>query len=483
MREDFLEDLDPKLKEEFFRSVHNTAQLIGLKELESFRLGIDYEDADCQDIISKLKSEPDTAHIDIISQDGYVIIKRYFKHQKEKELLDKLYSINEKYIKKNKEASRAAYTAIILFEDRQFDKARLPLLNVILHLELLEMREEIFADSVYFAKRGKNYLRQGDFQNAEKFFLLVRQVDGDHWDSYESMAEVYYMQGRKDEAREQINEALKRIYKCWQEDQQYLDFEVVEEIEEKADEILERDDSAYLKRMCQYAHGLLYFFGAAPLDTVLNEIRAVSECKKPFTREEFAYYLKEEAGIIMEGELLHLEGVENPRLILEELFRRGLKQHSSYSLSALKLAQEGRIDEMFFTQDEDNEGIDQDLRRLTNNELNLVSAYEELRKDITGRQHHDLLLNRFFNKSRVHAQEIVDIFTYIWNNLPRWEIGGRIPAGLGAKRSSEGIAPQSEKHVTVFSPPKEIHPSKSKIGRNEPCLCGSGKKYKKCCGA
>ena len=22
-----------------------------------------------------------------------------------------------------------------------------------------------------------------------------------------------------------------------------------------------------------------------------------------------------------------------------------------------------------------------------------------------------------------------------------------------------------------------------KIGRNEPCLCGSGKKYKRCCGA
>ncbi|MFN3455543.1 MAG: SEC-C metal-binding domain-containing protein [Pseudobdellovibrio sp.] len=22
-----------------------------------------------------------------------------------------------------------------------------------------------------------------------------------------------------------------------------------------------------------------------------------------------------------------------------------------------------------------------------------------------------------------------------------------------------------------------------KIGRNEPCACGSGKKYKKCCGA
>ncbi|MDX1503354.1 MAG: SEC-C metal-binding domain-containing protein [Thermoanaerobaculia bacterium] len=25
--------------------------------------------------------------------------------------------------------------------------------------------------------------------------------------------------------------------------------------------------------------------------------------------------------------------------------------------------------------------------------------------------------------------------------------------------------------------------SAAKVGRNEPCPCGSGKKYKKCCGA
>jgi len=482
MRKDFLEDLDPKLKEEFFRSVINTAQLIGVKELESFRLGVDYEDADCQDLILKLRSKPDTEHIDLISHDGYAIIKRYFKHRKEKDFLDKLYSINEKYIKKNKEASLAAHTAVTLLEDRQFDKARLPLLNALLHLELLEMQEEIFADSVYFEKRGKDYFLQGDFRNAEKFFLLERQIDGQHWDSYESMAEVFYKQGRKDEAREQINEALKRVYKCWQEDQEYLDFEVVEEIEERADEILERDRAAYLKRLCQYAHGLLYFFGAAPLDVVENEIKDIISCKNPFSREELAYYLKEEPGIIVEGELLYLEGVENPGLILKELSRRGLKQHTPYSLSALKLAQGGRVDEIFFTQDEDSEDIDQDLRRLTNNELTLISAYEELRRDITGRQHHDLLLNKYIQKSGAHAQEIVDIFTYIWNNLPRWEIGGRIPAELGAKRKSAGMAPHLDKHITTFSPLGKSEPSRTKIGRNEPCPCGSGKKYKKCCG-
>lgn len=215
-----------------------------------------------------------------------------------------------------------------------------------------------------------------------------------------------------------------------------------------ADEILGRDRAAYLKRLCQYAHGLLYFFGVAPLDVVENEIKDIISCKNPFSKEELAYYLKEEPGIIIEGELSYLEGVENPGLILEELSRRGLKQHSPYSLSALKLAQEGRVDEMFFTQDEDSEDIDQDLRRLTNNELTLVSAYEELRRDITGRQHHDILLNKYIQKSKTHVQEIVDIFTYIWNNLPRWEIGGRISAELGAKRNSESMAPQLEKHIT-----------------------------------
>ena len=31
------------------------------------------------------------------------------------------------------------------------------------------------------------------------------------------------------------------------------------------------------------------------------------------------------------------------------------------------------------------------------------------------------------------------------------------------------------------NPPKTLH-AKDKIGRNDPCSCGSGKKYKHCCG-
>ena len=45
------------------------------------------------------------------------------------------------------------------------------------------------------------------------------------------------------------------------------------------------------------------------------------------------------------------------------------------------------------------------------------------------------------------------------------------------------MMPMSERMIRVLRP--EIYQgieNGSKIGRNDPCPCGSGKKYKKCCG-
>jgi uncharacterized protein YecA (UPF0149 family) len=37
-------------------------------------------------------------------------------------------------------------------------------------------------------------------------------------------------------------------------------------------------------------------------------------------------------------------------------------------------------------------------------------------------------------------------------------------------------------HHHHHAPLKPITRESPKVGRNDPCLCGSGKKYKKCCG-
>lgn len=48
-----------------------------------------------------------------------------------------------------------------------------------------------------------------------------------------------------------------------------------------------------------------------------------------------------------------------------------------------------------------------------------------------------------------------------------------------------GIEPDKSEDISdvekLLNPPKPISTSQLKIGRNDPCICDSGKKYKKCC--
>jgi SWIM/SEC-C metal-binding protein len=48
-----------------------------------------------------------------------------------------------------------------------------------------------------------------------------------------------------------------------------------------------------------------------------------------------------------------------------------------------------------------------------------------------------------------------------------------------------GLEPEKPEDIAdleiLLNPPKTIVAEK-KVGRNDPCPCGSGKKYKKCCG-
>jgi hypothetical protein len=51
-------------------------------------------------------------------------------------------------------------------------------------------------------------------------------------------------------------------------------------------------------------------------------------------------------------------------------------------------------------------------------------------------------------------------------------------AGGGDAGAPAPRGPRSDEPVK----PRTYHREQPKIGRNEPCPCGSGKKYKKCCG-
>ncbi|PIR66830.1 MAG: preprotein translocase subunit SecA [Parcubacteria group bacterium CG10_big_fil_rev_8_21_14_0_10_36_14] len=67
----------------------------------------------------------------------------------------------------------------------------------------------------------------------------------------------------------------------------------------------------------------------------------------------------------------------------------------------------------------------------------------------------------------------------LWNELQS-SIDKQMAYSIFKIELAQNIAPQSPfKNQNINTPLEE----KEKIGRNEPCSCGSGKKYKKCCGA
>ena len=83
------------------------------------------------------------------------------------------------------------------------------------------------------------------------------------------------------------------------------------------------------------------------------------------------------------------------------------------------------------------------------------------------------------------------------NNIPRWILKGntshhafetyerekleerppRLVMGPGAREV--GIKISQDEHDKIWE--EHFQPPRGKVGRNAPCPCGSGKKYKNCC--
>ncbi|HAX73690.1 MAG TPA: hypothetical protein DCY20_09235 [Firmicutes bacterium] len=88
-------------------------------------------------------------------------------------------------------------------------------------------------------------------------------------------------------------------------------------------------------------------------------------------------------------------------------------------------------------------------------------------------EHHGIQLENYDM-----SQEFMRLLIQAYNHTRIWENRGFRPAEI---TPAEGDWLQNEKQAPVVIP--TLTPLKStKVGRNDPCTCGSGKKFKKCCG-
>ena len=70
---------------------------------------------------------------------------------------------------------------------------------------------------------------------------------------------------------------------------------------------------------------------------------------------------------------------------------------------------------------------------------------------------------------REDEERLPKLITNVYNSLPSWENNGWSPQELLERMAGKKVFYNERGDVM-------------KVGRNDPCPCGSGKKYKKCCG-
>ncbi|WP_204661666.1 SEC-C metal-binding domain-containing protein [Fusibacter tunisiensis] len=66
------------------------------------------------------------------------------------------------------------------------------------------------------------------------------------------------------------------------------------------------------------------------------------------------------------------------------------------------------------------------------------------------------------------------------NSIRIWENNGHTPSEIFEKFEKPRLKPLPDQPF-VYKSDEQNDVKKEKVGRNDPCPCGSGKKYKKCC--
>lgn len=82
--------------------------------------------------------------------------------------------------------------------------------------------------------------------------------------------------------------------------------------------------------------------------------------------------------------------------------------------------------------------------------------------------------------SQKQLEDFADLYFELHNNSRLWELGGFTPIEMIEQFENDRVLGEFEASV-VSSRETRPKKQKEKVGRNDPCPCDSGKKYKKCC--
>lgn len=250
------------------------------------------------------------------------------------------------------------------------------------------------------------------------------------------------------------------------------------------------------QQLQQYAYGLLALYGILPVDQFHDEI----ECF-PFTSEEtFNELIK----MLILSELFFMYSiqidekkdevvlvspwVEDSKKVWKEIQKRKDIPNKVFKYEEIMSA--GQLPYPAFTSEFTGDMIDllnytdktfKDTKPIEPAEQTLTDIWFNIQEGESHMAGVEAMLADFPSKHRKLTNEVVSLYANYQNSLPRWDLKGHSPKeafemGIKLEVKKEQMTAFTNSNDTLF-----VNTS-PKIGRNDPCPCGSGKKYKNCCG-
>ncbi len=226
-------------------------------------------------------------------------------------------------------------------------------------------------------------------------------------------------------------------------------------------------------------HGMLYYYGAMSLAQIMDQLK-VLERAKAFAEIKLDRLLRENAAVyydliacdkeiffhlLADPERVRAEHELRPTLpwhafTARQLFLAGQVGFVEKTESFLRLVE--FIGEYYTITRGEAEGLVEECVIALNDGYSLTELVELLQESLE-------------MDSDGIVQDFVALLTYLINNTRQWGLKGHTPAELS-------IRDLAYKNVLQLPLAKTPVLAGKTVGRNEPCLCGSGKKFKKCCG-
>ena len=210
--------------------------------------------------------------------------------------------------------------------------------------------------------------------------------------------------------------------------------------------------------------GMVYYFGVCKIDFIKSNINKLFAVDFDDTYISSLIAGGEEVGYdyVIDGDMLchiDVEDVEKIITLQEEA------KNDYYKFDKKSLIKAGKID--FVEENKQVTKLEKVLGELFVIDKNILkeemdSFIVAIKNEVERSEAIDIFLQAY----EIESEQEREIFTYeldvLAKSIRKWSLKGY---------TEDEIAKEASRVVNVV-----------KIGRNDPCICGSGKKYKKCCG-